>query len=380
MTDGPPLTIAIDASRAATGQLTGTERYSRRIIEAMIAAGRNHHYLLYLNQRDPLELALPSTARQRPIPFPRLWTHLRLSAEIVRQPVDALFIPAHVVPPVHPKATVVTIHDLGYRYEPDAHTTWSRRYLDWSTRWSIAKACRIIAISRATRDDLVRHYRAAPEKIRVVPHGIEAGFHPLPEDLVAREVTKLGLNRPYILFVGTIQPRKNVARLIAAFDILAGSNPELELVLAGKRGWLADRIDAAIRSSRFRNRIRIIGHAPDAILPALYNGARAVVLPSLYEGFGLPALEAMASGTPVVVSDRGALPEIAGDAALIIDPLSPQSIAAGLAGALDPATRDRRIETGIRHAAQFRWAAAGQQTLDVIEEAAGLTRKAAHGH
>jgi glycosyltransferase involved in cell wall biosynthesis len=373
------LTIAIDASRAATGQLTGTERYSRQIIEAVIAAGRNHRYLLYLNQAGPIDLALPATARQRPIPFPRLWTHFRLSVEILRQPVDALFIPAHVVPPVHPRATVVTIHDLGYLYEPDSHTTWSRRYLDWSTRWSVATARRIIAISGATRDDLVRHYGAAPEKIRVIPHGIDDGFHPLRQDVVTREVSRLGFSQPYILFVGTIQPRKNVARLIAAFDILAESNPELELILAGKRGWLAERIDAAIRSSRHRDRIRITGHVPDASLPALYNGAQAVVLPSLYEGFGLPALEAMASGTPVVVSNRGALPGIAGDAALIVDPLSPQAIAAGLTAAIDPATRARRIEAGIQHAARFRWATAGQQTLEVIEEAAGISRKAAHG-
>lgn len=379
MGNGPTLTIAIDASRAATGQLTGTERYSRQIIEAMISAGHDHRYLLYLNQQVPLDLALPTTVRQRPIPFPRLWTHFRLSVEILRQPVDALFIPAHVVPPVHPRATVVTIHDLGYLYEPGAHTTWSRRYLDWSTRWSVAMARRIIAISGATRDDLVRHYGADPEKIRVIPHGIDDDFHPLPEDLVAREISRLGLIRPYILFVGTIQPRKNVARLIAAFDILAESNPELELVLAGKRGWLAERIDAAIRSSRYRDRIRITGHVPDAILPALYNGAQVVVLPSLYEGFGLPALEAMASGTPVVVSDRGALPGIAGDAALIVDPLNPQAIAAGLVAALDPATRARRVEAGIRHSAQFRWDIAGQQTLEIVEEAAGLTRKVAHG-
>jgi hypothetical protein len=149
------LTIGIDASRAAIAHKTGTERYSQRILAELLDQGTDFRFRLYLNQARPLDLPQRAGTEQRPIPFPRLWTHVRLSAELVTHSVDVLFIPAHVVPPVHPAATVVTIHDLGYLYEPQAHTAASRRYLDWSTRWSVRAARQVIAISEATRSDLI---------------------------------------------------------------------------------------------------------------------------------------------------------------------------------------------------------------------------------
>lgn len=372
MAEPRPLTIGIDASRVSERQ-TGTERYSRHIIEALTAAGPHHRYRLYRNATEPIPLRVPAGTEQRLIPFPRLWTHLRLSAELARHRVDALFVPAHVIPPVHPRASVVTIHDLGYLYEADAHTPSARRYLDWSTRWSARVAARVIAISRATRDDLIRHYHVPAEKIGVIPHGIDETFTPRPPDEVDRWLANLGLRRPYLLYVGTLQPRKNLARLIAAFDRLAAEHPDLRLVLAGKRGWLAEEIDAALARSPNRSRIDLPGHVPDSALPALYTGCEALALPSLYEGFGLPVLEAMACGAPVVISNRGALPEVGGDAAIVVDPLDTDAIAVGLARALDPAERERRVAAGRAHAARFRWDDAGRATLAVIEEAVAVT-------
>ena len=377
MSEPPRLTIGIDASRAGSERQTGTERYSRRVIESMLAIPGQIRFRLYLNGDRPLDLAEREAVCQRLIPFPRLWTHLRLSTELALHAVDALFVPAHVVPPVHPRATVVTIHDLGYLYEPGAHTTRARRYLDWSTRWSARMASRVIAISGATRDDLVRHYQVREDRIRVVPHGVDERFRPMDQHEAAAAVTTLRVRPPYLLFVGTLQPRKNLARLIAAFDRVADDYPDLALVLAGKRGWLAEQIDSALAVSRHRERIVLLGHAPDAVLPALYAGAAALALPSLAEGFGLPVLEAMACGTPVLISDRGALPEVGGDAALVIDPLDVCAIAAGLVRLLDPTERVARSAAGIARAAGFSWARTGEQTLEVIMEAvrAGARRR-----
>jgi glycosyltransferase involved in cell wall biosynthesis len=279
-----------------------------------------------------------------------------------------LFIPAHVVPPVHPRATVVTIHDLGYLHEPDAHTDWSRRYLDWSTRWSVRAARHVIAISEATKNDLIERYRVPEERISVVYHGVDERFRPADAVEMARARGKLGLgtDERFILFVGTLQPRKNLVRLIEAFETIADDEPNLKLVLAGRRGWKTDEIDLAIATSRHRARILLPGHVPDADLPALYSSATVVVLISLFEGFGLPALEAMACGAPVLVSDRGSLPEVAGDAAVIVDPLDVREIVAGLRDLMDPEDRKRRVTRGRQHASRFTWEQAGRDTLEIL--------------
>ena len=366
--DVAPLTIGIDASRASVVRQTGTERYSRRIITELLELGVNQRFRLYLNGRQGLSLPQRASTEQRLIPFPRLWTHFRLSAELARHPVEVLFIPAHVVPPVHPPATVVTIHDLGYLHEPDAHTDWSRRYLDWSTRWSVHAARHVVAISESTRQDLIDRYRVRPDRISVIYHGVDEQFRPAGKASIAHARRAIGIEPDdrFVLFVGTLQPRKNLARLIEAFEVIADEQPDLKLVLAGRRGWKMDEIDYAIATSRHRARIMLPGHVADADLPALYTSAEVVVLVSLYEGFGLPALEAMACGAPVLVSNRGSLPEVTDDVAINIDPLDVNAIVAGLRRLLLPAERTRRSTQGIEHAARFTWQKSGRETLEVL--------------
>lgn len=364
-----PLRIGIDASRILPGRSTGTERYSLRITEALLAVGSEHRYRLYLNQPRALPIALPPNAELRSIPLPRLWTHARLSLELWQRPVDVLFVPAHVVPLFARGPAVVTIHDLGYRYEPEAHPWRSRLYLEWSTRWSVRRAARVIAISETTRDDLRLFYGVPEGKVRVIPHGVDPQFAPQPLEAQRKIRERYGLHAPFVLYLGTIQPRKNLVRLVRAFERLADCRPDLELALGGKRGWLAEPIEQAIASSRHRERIHLLGYIPEEDLPALYSAAAVFTLPSLYEGFGLPVLEAMACGVPVVASNRGALPEIAGPA-LLVDPLDVDALAEGLRQALQPDARWRLVTAGLEHARRFRWEVAGRATLEVLEEAA----------
>ena len=376
--------IGIDASRAVSGQRTGTEHYSARLIEALglIEGAARHRFVLYANApRDSsaeamLGFNLPPNFAWRPIPWRRLWTHMRLSVAMLRYTPDVLFVPSHVVPLRHPPATVVTIHDVGYLYYPDAHTAASRRYLDWSTRFSTQAARRVIAISQQTADDLVQHYAVPADKIRVIHHGSDPTFHPITDrqELAnMRHRYELPLARPYILYVGTLQPRKNLARLIEAFAAgLAGERfgpqPPM-LVLAGKKGWLYDELFALVERLGLGTAVHFPGYVRQEDLPTLISGAEVFALPSLYEGFGLPALEAMACGTPLIAARASSLPEVVDDAGLLCDPLDPAAWTEALAALLnDQSLRTRYSGAGMARAAQFTWARAARATLEVLEE------------
>jgi glycosyltransferase involved in cell wall biosynthesis len=311
---------------------------------------------------------LPSSLVFRYGRAPRLWTHLGLSAAMLRDRPAALFVPAHVIPAMHPRVSVVTIHDLGYLSEPQAHPPRARRMLDWTTRWNARAARAIIAVSGQTRDDLLRHYDTPPAKVHVVHSGLDhARFRVLEPAAVDAALAAAGVRRPYVLFLSTVQPRKNVARLIEAFEGLADDT--LQLVIVGRDGWLSAPIGQRIAQSPARGRILRLGHVPDALVPALYNGAAVFALPSLYEGFGMGVLEAMACGCPVVTSDRSSLPEVAGEAALLIDPTDTRALRGALERALDPMQRLALAEMGLRRAAEFTWERTARATLAVIEDA-----------
>ncbi|MFN8514458.1 MAG: glycosyltransferase family 1 protein [Chloroflexia bacterium] len=366
------LRIGVDASRVDRGHRTGTEQYSAQLLEALGELDHRNRYILYANGRSKPALRLPPNFRARLIPFPRLWTHARLSLEMASRAPDVLFVPAHVVPLAYPR-TVVTIHDLGYRAFPEAHPPLARRYLDWSTRWSAAAARRVIVPSEATARALTAAYGTPPERIVVIPHGYHPRFRPLDAGTVDAGLARLGIARPYLLFVGTLQPRKNLARVLAAFERLAAGGWQGRLVLVGQRGWLSDPIFGAIArsDSPAHGRIHLTGYLADGDVPIVYNGADGLVFPSLYEGFGLPALEALACGTPVLTSDTTSLPEVVGDAALTVDPLDTDAIADGMARLVgEAALRDTLRQRGLARAGRFTWRRAAGRTLAVLEDVA----------
>jgi len=280
-------------------------------------------------------------------------------------------VPAHSLPAYHPPASVATVHDLGYLYFPDEHGGMGRRARDWANRWSARQARRVIAVSGATRDDLVRAYGVPPVRIAIVHHGLDPVFRPVDEGERRRVRARYQLDRPYFLFVGTLQPRKNYERLLRAFDRFAIGNPTHELVLIGGRGWQAGRLERALRAMRSRASVRVLGYVEDADLPPLYGGAVALAFPSLYEGFGLPALEAMGCGTPVLASNSSSLPEVVADAGLLVDPLDVDAIADGLSRlATDEPLRRELGVRGRARAASFTWERAAQETLAQLRVAA----------
>jgi glycosyltransferase involved in cell wall biosynthesis len=376
--------IGIDASRLSISKRTGTENYSWQITRGLLNHPSPHHFSLYFNQ-PPADavwqefLATPQ-AELRSIPFPRLWTHLRLSSELFRQPPDVLFVPAHVLPLYHPSRSVVTIHDLGYLYYPEAHTHQARLYLDYSTRFSAKQASRIIAVSETTRQALIRHYQLDPAKIVTVHHGFDQQhFQPVldPNQLEAvRQRYQLGAG-PYLLFVGTVQPRKNLIRLLDAFaQLLADTDfqrayPEysqLQLVIGGKLGWLSDPITRHLQHLNLATQVKLSGYIEDNDLPALISGAVAFVMPSLYEGFGLPVLEALACGTPVICSNTGSLPEIVDEAALLHNPLDIAALTWNLQLLLTSTTLQKQLRSkGLERARNFSWERCTAETLAVLE-------------
>lgn len=367
--------IGIDASRAARPQRTGTEAYSLHLIRGLLALDQQNDYTLYFNQA-PAPGLLPEgpRCRHRVIPSPRLWTHLRLSAEMLRRPPDVLLVPAHVLPLSHPRRSLVTVHDLGYLHEPGSHRALDRLYLDLSNRHHARAAARLLAISRATRDDLVRRYGVPEERITVTHLAAGEAFRPVEDAAIVAAVRqRYGAGPEYLLYVGTLQPRKNLARLIRSFARVAAGHPGLQLVLAGKQGWLYGEILAEAQRLGLAGRVLFPGYVDEADLPALYSGALAFVFPSLYEGFGMPGLEAMACGAPVVASNVSSLPEVVGDAGLLVDPTDEAALAAALERVCgDAALRAGLRQRGLARARLFSWERCARETLEAIRVTAAM--------
>ena len=365
-----PGRIAIDASRSTAAQPTGTEIYSLRLIQAVCAAneGRRQPYRisLYLRDKPPAGLFPDfAYAEQIVMPMPRLWTHLRFAAALWHSRPDITFVPAHTLPAAFPGRALATVHDLGFKHFPATHRPLQRAYLDATTRYSQARADIVLADSRATAKDLQRFYGTNPDKTRVVYPGVDGAALSDAAVDVAAVRAKHGLPERYFLFVGTLQPRKNIKRLAQAFARWQRqqSDRETALVLAGGKGWLYD--DEWLAGAR---NIRHTGYIDEADKAGLLQGAIALVFPSLYEGFGFPAVEAMCAGAPVIASATSSLGEIVGDAGLLVDPLDVAAIAAAMSRcSADETLRQDLIQKGRIRARRFTWAAAAEQVMQAFE-------------
>jgi glycosyltransferase involved in cell wall biosynthesis len=377
--------IGIDGSRIHAPRLTGTERYAREVIAAMLRLAPDQHVRLYL--RNPLHTDGSDAAFYTPNCTPvvigqtRLWTHRGLAAELRHTPPGTLFVPAHVLPfsargaafKRHTRS-VVTIHDCGFAHFPQAHPLRQRLYLHWSTRFATRHASVLLADSEATRRDLETLYGA--RDVRVVYPG-------LPEQLTVGTATQQAVLArfelqpgAYLLHVGTLQPRKNLRRLIAAFAQVRThpATAGLTLMLAGGAGWGGEDLRGEIARLGLTNSVRLTGYINDADKAALLSAACAYAMPSLYEGFGFPVLEANAAGIPVACSETSSLGEVAGDAAHLFNPLDVDAITRALiAVCTDDALRARLIDAGRRNVTRFSWERCARAVLDALTRPKNLS-------
>ena len=366
-----PFRIAIDASRSTTSKPTGTETYALRLIQALIAANERASapclFSLYFRDRaQPGLFSQSAQVEEIAAPFPRLWTHLRFAAALWKSKPDITFVPAHTLPIAFPGRAIVTVHDLGFKHFPAAHPPAQRAYLDATTRFSQSRADLVFADSQATAADLAHFYGTAESKIRVIYPGVDtANLRATAEDIAsARE--KYQLPKRYFIFIGTLQPRKNIERIVQAFARWQQSSDDNDaaLVLAGGKGWLYD--EAWLEGAR---NLRQTGYISQDDKAALLGGALALVFPSLYEGFGFPAVEAMIAGAPVIASNSSSLAEIVGDNGLLVDPLNVDAIASAMSRVSDDEhLRQDLIHKGFQRAKHFTWESAAEHAMSAFRE------------
>ena len=357
---------------------TGIGRYAVQLLKALAVLLDGPEIVLLTTEREDHH-GLWARFERHALPgchlLPGLLSvgNLALSRAVARLRLDLVHDPNGIAPFLGPSwgaGRVVTLHDTFAYVAPEAHDgfdTWRYRSL---LPPAARRAAGVITVSQCSRRDLVRFLKLDPVRVHVTAEGVEACFRPLPDDQQRASVLqRYGIMRPYLLYVGGLNGRKNIPRLLEAYAHLRAQHPAVTLVIAGRRQWQAGAIDEAFRRLALEGRVHFTGYVADADLPALYSAAELFVFPSLYEGFGLPPLEAMACGTPVVTTNVSSLSEVVGDAALTVDPYDSSALAAALERALtDSALRAELRRKGLQRAAQFSWERTARETLAVYRQ------------
>lgn len=377
------ITVGMDARLANAARRVGVGNYCREVLRALAPMAEKESVRLRVYLDAPPLPGFPELhgAEASVLPRGRFWTQRVLGRELRRRPPDVFFSPALQIPLGCPCPVVATVHDLAY-YEFPRHFTRRRLLLArLQSRHAARRADHLIADSEATAADIGRYLHVGSERITVALLAPAARYRePVARDRIDTVRGALGLDAPYILYVGRIQPRKNIKRLIAAFERAMERHPEAphSLVIAGGKGWLHEGVFERAKRSPLAERIRFTGHVADEYLPALMKGADALALVSLSEGFGLPVIEAMACGTPVITSNCSSLAEVAGDAALLVDPRDVENIAAAIGDLVARHELQEMLRAkGLVRASAFSWETTARRVLDATMAAAGRSPK--HG-
>lgn len=367
--------IAIDAT-AVSLERAGAGVYIINLIRALARVDVDNVYTIFAKKDNVPALGalpahfhiVPAASRARPLRL--AWEQTVLPWQLQRQQIEILHSPHYTTPWLRIGRSVVTFHDMTFFLFPEKHTPLRRLFFRFVIPYSARQADGLIAVSETTKQDMVRLLGISPERISVIHSAPDPRFRPMTDQAALDEVRqRYAHGEPFILYVGTLEPRKNLGVLLEAYWGLRSAGLKHRLVIAGKRGWGYQEIFATVQRLRLEEWVTFTGYVPEADLPLLYNAADLFVYPSLYEGFGLPPLEAMACGVPVVASDVSSIPEVVGDGGLLVDPRDSEAWRTAMERVLaDPALGEALRERGLRRAAQFTWEQTARETLAVYQQ------------
>jgi glycosyltransferase involved in cell wall biosynthesis len=371
--------ICIDTSPAVHHR-AGLGRYAQELTAALLAVDSENEYIAFYNRPSearvdpPLDRLPHLTINLSPKPWrmSAFLAHLtRVSQDRLFPGVDLFHATDHLLPRLSHVQSVFTLHDLIFRFYPETHKPLNRWFLTLMMPHFLRAADAIIAISECTKKDAVRLYGLDEPKISVIYEAVHPHFSAAPREAISAVRRKYGLPENFILSLGTLEPRKNLTSLLDAYHALRNQGSQRKLVIVGKKGWLYGDFFRKLRELALEDEVIFPGFVPDEDLPAFYSAADLFVFPSLYEGFGLPVLEAMACGLPVIASNSSSLPEVAGEAGMLIDPCDIDALVKAMQSALtDEGKRRKMKEKGLQQAAKFSWEKAARETLRVYRKVA----------
>lgn len=367
--------IAIQAADLDSDRIDGTRVYIFNLLKHFGKLDPAGEFLIYHRKKFNPEL-IPSeftNYRIKKIKFPFYWTQLRFAAEIWKDQPDILWMPMQTIPFARKKSlkVVITIHDLAFKYFPDNFPKTDLQRLNFFSGYAIRNADKIISVSQSTKNDILKFYpEVKSEKIRVIYHGFDPDIFSAPREIEQEKENKkrLAIKGEYLLYVGAIQPRKNLVVLIEAFERLKKERPDIQLVLAGEKAWKWDKIIKKVAQSPYKKDIIMPGRLKFDDLGHLMRGAAVFILPSLYEGFGIPILEALASKIPVITADNSSLREVGGEGVIYFNGSDSNNLAEKIEKVLaDDNLRKIMLERGLEQIKKFSWEKCAQETLDFLK-------------
>lgn len=368
--------IGIDANEANVDKKVGVSEFAHELLMQFSAMEDSSFKFISYLKKKPNDFMPRETEfyKYRNFGPGKAWTQWRLPLDLyLHKPrPDVFFTPSHYSPRFSPVKTVISVMDLSYIHFPELFNNSDLYQLINWTKYSIKKAESVITISKSSRDDIIKEYGIDENKVHVIYPGVRSFFDLQPHIYAMNELqNKYNISENYILFVGTLQPRKNIERLIEAFSKIPDKKNNLQLVIIGKKGWQYEPILSAPDRFGVKNKVRFLDFVPDEDLKLFYKNAICMVWPSLYEGFGLPVLEAMGNDCPVITSNISSLPEAGGDAAMYVDPNDADDISEKIIQIINNKNiRNKMIEKGKKHVNKFSWEKAAKEILNVLEETA----------